>query len=186
MKVQAAKTQTGNGMSAATTHGPLANANQLAIVERLVEDARARGATIEVGGHRVGHASGFAYAPTLLTNVDESFGIVSEEQFGPALPILVYTDVAEAVRRANDCNVGLGGSVWGNDTAAASVVAATLQSGTVWVNQHKVMTPTAPFGGMKQSGVGRENGQAGLSGFLEAQTFNVAKGKPWATTGSKL
>jgi acyl-CoA reductase-like NAD-dependent aldehyde dehydrogenase len=108
-------------------------------------------------------------APTLITQVDDTFSIVTEEQFGPALPILTYTDLDDAVRRANDCNVGLGGSVWGNDTAAAAIVASSLQSGTAWVNQHKVMTPAAPFGGLKQSGVGRENGQAGLLGFLERE-----------------
>jgi len=179
MKKEAAKTNTGNGMSARTTHGPLANAMQLSIVEKLVDDAKKRGATIETGGHRVGPAAGYAYAPTLITNVDDSFNIVSQEQFGPALPILKYSDVNDAVNRANDCSVGLGGSVWGNDADAAAVVAAVLQSGTAWVNSHKVMHPAAPFGGFKQSGIGRENGQSGLLAFLEAQTFNVAKNAKW-------
>ena len=176
---QVEKTNFGNGMNPNTTHGPLNNKMQLDIVSKYVEDARSRGATIVTGGKQIGNQNGFIYAPTLITNVDHTFAIVREEQFGPALPIIKYKTLEDALAQANDSNVGLGGSVWGHDTKAASEVASALQSGTAWVNQHKVMTPNTPFGGFKQSGIGRENGLGGLLNFLEPQTFNVAKVK-WA------
>ena len=136
----AKSTQFGDGMQADTTHGPLNNQMQLDIVRTYVEDARARGATIECGGYQVGNTNGFTYAPTIITGVDGTYAIVKEEQFGPALPVIKYTTLEEAIFLSNDCNVGLGGSVWGNDTAAASVVARSLICGSAWVNQHKVMT----------------------------------------------
>eukprot|EP00947_MAST-08B_sp_MAST-8B-sp1_P002837 g2837.t1 len=179
---EAGKAKVGDGLDPTTTHGPLNNKMQLEIVRRLVEEARARGARVLCGGEQVGSPGGFAFAPTIIAGgaLDDSFGIVREEQFGPALPVLKYKNVDEALARANDSEVGLGGSVWGNDTAAAAAVAAQLQSGSAWVNQHKQMTPFTPFGGFKQSGIGREGGLGGLMNFLEPQTFNVAKGKPWA------
>ena len=172
---QANKTSFGDGMLPTTTHGPLNNQMQLDIVRKYVEDSRSRGAHIECGGMQIGNKNGFTYAPTIITNVDETFDIVREEQFGPALPIIKYKTLDDALRQANDSDVGLGGSVWGHDTKAASEVARGIMSGTAWVNQHKVMTPNTPFGGFKQSGIGRENGLGGLMNFLEPQTFNVAK-----------
>jgi acyl-CoA reductase-like NAD-dependent aldehyde dehydrogenase len=172
---EAKRATVGDGMNPATTHGPLNNKAQLDIVRKYVEDARSRGATIVIGGHQVGNPNGFGYAPTIVTNVDETFNLVREEQFGPALPIIKYKTLDDAVEQANDSSVGLGASVWGHNTKEASAIASLLQSGTCWVNQHKVMTPNTPFGGFKESGIGRENGLGGLMNFLEPQVCNVAK-----------
>ena len=101
--------------------------------------------------------------------------IVKEEQFGPALPILKYTNVDDAVAAANNSSFGLGSSVWGADTEKASEIAAKMEAGTAWVNQHLNLSPFTPFGGFKQSGIGRENGAGGLLNFLEPQTMNTAK-----------
>ena len=97
-----------------------------------------------------------------------------EEQFGPVLPIAPYSDDAEAMRRANASDLGLGGSVWSTDASAAADLAAGLEAGTVWVNQHTDLTG-APFGGFKQSGLGRELGKADVTAFTESQTLSLAK-----------
>ena len=180
---QASQTRFGDGSDASTTHGPLNNAMQLEIVKALVDDAVKNGAKVETGGRQIGPASGYLYAPTIISGVDARFRIVQEEQFGPALPVIKYKSLADAVAQANDSNVGLGGSVWGHDTAAAAAIAAQLESGSAWVNQHKVMTPATPFGGFKQSGIGRENGLDGLLNYLEPQVLNVAKAK-WASAAT--
>jgi acyl-CoA reductase-like NAD-dependent aldehyde dehydrogenase len=152
-------------------------------VAAMVEDARQRGAKIETGGAARG--KGYFYEPTVLTGVDETFEIVKEEQFGPAVPILKYSNVDDAIARANDSRYGLGGSIWGQDAEAAGALAGKLQCGTAWVNQHLNISPMTPFGGFKESGIGRENGPGGLSNFLEQQTMNFAKKAPWCK-GAKL
>jgi acyl-CoA reductase-like NAD-dependent aldehyde dehydrogenase len=101
--------------------------------------------------------------------------VVDEEQFGPVLPVLPYSDVEDAVARANASHFGLGGSVWGTDLERASEVASQLACGTAWVNSHLALVPYAPFGGHKWSGLGLENGKWGLGGYCELQTFHTAK-----------
>ena len=93
----------GNGMNPTTTHGPLNNQAQLDIVRMYVDDARSRGANIVVGGYQVGHPNGYGYAPTIVTNVDSTYKLVREEQFGPALPIIKYKTLADAVEQAVSC-----------------------------------------------------------------------------------
>jgi acyl-CoA reductase-like NAD-dependent aldehyde dehydrogenase len=168
----------GDAFDKESMYGPLQNKMQFDKVSAYVEDAKAKGAKIEIGGQATG--TGYFYEPTVITGVDESFDIVSEEQFGPAVPIIKYSNVDDAVSRANSTRFGLGGSVWGNDLETANKLAAQLQSGTAWVNQHLVVSPMTPFGGFKESGLGRENGPDGLSNFLEPQTFNIAKKCAWA------
>ena len=101
--------------------------------------------------------------------------LVDEEQFGPALPIIAYKDVDDAVRRANSTHFGLSGSVWSNDSARGTEVAAQLECGSAWVNQHLAIAPNLPFGGAKWSGIGVENGTWGLMGFTEIQVVNSVK-----------
>jgi acyl-CoA reductase-like NAD-dependent aldehyde dehydrogenase len=101
---------------------------------------------------------------------------VDEEQFGPALPIVTYRSVEDAIERANATMYGLSGSVWSANVERAVAVAGQLDCGTAWVNQHLAVVPNAPFGGAKWSGIGVENGPWGLLGFTEIQTVNVAKG----------
>jgi acyl-CoA reductase-like NAD-dependent aldehyde dehydrogenase len=110
-----------------------------------------------------------------VTDVAEGVRLVDEEQFGPALPVISYRDVDEVIERANATHYGLSGSVWTRDAARGAELAARLECGTAWVNQHLAILPFTPFGGAKWSGIGVENGPWGLLGFTEIQVVNVAK-----------
>jgi acyl-CoA reductase-like NAD-dependent aldehyde dehydrogenase len=164
----------GNGMDPHVALGPLGNAPQLARVVELVEDARRSGATVVTGGHCLAER-GYFFAPTILTGVDAGIRVVDEEQFGPVLPVLSYREVDEAVARANATSFGLSGSVWSRNPRRALTVASALECGTVWVNQHLVLLPEAPFGGMKSSGLGVENGSWGLESYTQLQTVHVKR-----------
>lgn len=164
----------GDGLDASTQLGPLNNAPQFERVSELVAEAVQGGARVVTGGGpRKG--DGYFFEPTILGDVAEGLRIVDEEQFGPALPVLTYRDVDEAVERANDTMYGLSGSVWSGDVRRATEIASHLECGTAWVNQHLQIVPHAPFGGAKWSGLGVENGHWGLYGFTETQTLNIAK-----------
>jgi acyl-CoA reductase-like NAD-dependent aldehyde dehydrogenase len=174
----ASKLKVGDGFDAETDLGPLANRAQFDIVCRLVEDARERGARVLCGGAPLDRPGTF-YPPTLLTDCTESMALVAEEQFGPALPLLTYDEVDEAVARANASEKGLSGSVWTPDIEAGERVAARLECGTAWINQHSAQ-PTAnhvsfPFGGVKASGIGRERGEEGLREYTQTQVINRRK-----------
>ena len=164
----------GNGLDAGTQLGPLNNKPQFERVTELVEDAKKHGAKIVSGGKRLGN-EGYFYAPTIVSEISDGVRLVDEEQFGPALPVMPYKDVDEAVRRANSTTYGLSGSVWGSDSEQAAEVAKQLECGSAWVNQHLAIAPNLPFGGAKWSGIGVENGPWGLLGFTEIQVVNVAK-----------
>jgi acyl-CoA reductase-like NAD-dependent aldehyde dehydrogenase len=164
----------GDGFSDGVQMGPLNNKPQFERVSMLVEDAKRRGARIAAGGAPVG-GKGYFYQPTIVADVAEGVRLVDEEQFGPALPILSYSNLDDAVERANRTTFGLSGSVWSQDPERATEVAGRLEAGTAWVNQHLAITPFAPFGGAKWSGIGVENGSWGLLGFTEIQTVNVSK-----------
>ena len=164
----------GDGMDEATQIGPLNNAPQLERVSELVDDAKRHGARVIQGGTPIGD-SGYFYAPTVVGDVTDGIRLVDEEQFGPALPVVPYDDVDDAIARANATHFGLSGSVWSDDTDRARDVASRLECGTAWVNQHLSILPDAPFGGVKWSGIGVENGPWGLLGFTEIQTVNIAK-----------
>jgi acyl-CoA reductase-like NAD-dependent aldehyde dehydrogenase len=154
--------------------GPLNNLPQFERVIRLVEDAKGAGAEIAAGG-KPRSGEGFFYEPTIVVGIGEGTRLVDEEQFGPALPVIPYREVDEALARANDTHFGLSGSVWSGDVDRATEVAAQLECGTAWVNQHLAVLPFTPFGGTKWSGIGVENGPWGLLGFTEIQTLNVKK-----------
>jgi len=164
----------GNGLEPGTQMGPLNNEAQLKKVEDLVEDARANGATIAAGGSRLPGEGNF-YSPTVITGLDDTFRIVKEEQFGPAIPILTFSDIDDAIARANDTPYGLGGSVWTEDIEKGRELASRLECGTAWVNAHMLLEHKAPFGGWKHSGNGRELGQQGLEEFLQTRTLYVRK-----------
>ena len=102
-------------------------------------------------------------------------GIVKEEQFGPVIPVFRYDTIDEAIRRANSLEVGLGGSIWGDDPEAATRYAGQLECGTAWVNQHGVINPMTPFGGVKCSGIGVEFGVDGLKEYTTVQALNIAR-----------
>ena len=107
-----------------------------------------------------------------MADIDNDNDLVTQEQFGPALPIIRYSDLDEAVAMANGLDVGLGGSVWSSDKDAAREVAARLQTGTIWINAHGAVHPMVPFGGVKQSGYGLEFGTDGLKGVAVPQVIN--------------
>lgn len=160
-----------------TALGPLSNKMQFDVVSRIVPQSKSAGGKVITGGGPV-KGPGYFFEPTLVSVDDDSNPLVQEEQFGPALPILTYDTVDEAVERANGTQLGLGGSVWGTDTEEAVRVARRLQSGSAWVNRHGLVVPDIPFGGFKMSGVGRANGQPGFDSYCELQTISIAKPRP--------
>jgi len=164
----------GDGMNPETQLGPVQNAMQLAKVEELAEDARAQGARFLCGGKRKAGA-GYFYEPTIVADIADGTRLVDEEPFGPILPVIKYSDIDEVVVRANNSPNGLGGSVWSSDTAKAAALAMRLECGTAWVNEHGAIQPDAPFGGIKQSGIGVEFGQHGLAEYTSIQTLKIMK-----------
>ncbi len=163
----------GNGMDPKSLIGPLSNRMQRDKVAALVDDARARGARIVIGGE-LPRGSGFFYPLTVIADATDDMRVVKEEQFGPVIPILKYRTIEEAIERANSLNVGLGGSVWGNNPPEAANLASRLECGTAWVNQHGTVHPLAPFGGVKHSGIGVEFNVDGLKEYTTIQVLSVA------------
>ncbi len=159
----------GDGLAEASVLGPVQNKMQYDIVASCVEDAREKGGRVLLGGNPA-DGPGYFYPLTLVADVDHGCKLVDIEQFGPALPIIRYSDVEEAIAKANDSSMGLGGSVWGKDLAKAKEVAGRLECGSVWINRHGTIQPNAPFGGVKQSGIGVEFGAEGLKEFTTVQT----------------
>ncbi len=149
--------------------GPLISEGQRDKVDGLVQRAVAAGATLVTGGTRVD--PGFFYTPTLLAGVDPDSEIAQEEVFGPVLAVIGYDGEDDAVRIANNSAYGLSGGVYGADTERAVAVARRIRTGTVSINGGSFYAPDAPFGGYKQSGIGREMGVAGLEEFLERKTL---------------
>ncbi len=162
----------GPGLDEANVLGPVQNKDQFDIVAGLVEDARAHGGRVVTGGAPATELGELFYPITLVADVTDGVALVDEEQFGPALPIIRYTDVDDAVRRANAADVGLGASVWSSDEDAARAVATRMQSGTVWINSHGGLHPMVPFGGVKSSGYGMEFGVEGLKSVAVPQVVS--------------
>jgi phenylacetaldehyde dehydrogenase len=162
----------GNGLDENNVLGPLQNKAQYDVVANLVEAAKASGARVLVGGNPDADQPGFFYPTTLVADIDNDNPLVAEEQFGPALPIIRYSTIDEAIEKANALDVGLGASVWSSNREAAREVAARIQSGTVWINRHGAVDPRIPFGGAKQSGYGLEFGVEGLKHLGVPQVIN--------------
>lgn len=162
----------GNGLDENNVLGPLQNKAQYDVVANLVEAAKASGARVLLGGNPATDQPGYFYPTTLVADIDNDNPLVAEEQFGPALPIIRYSSVDEAVEKANGLDVGLGASVWSSDLAAAREVASRIQAGTVWINKHGAVDPRIPFGGAKQSGYGLEFGVEGLKHLGVPQVIN--------------
>jgi acyl-CoA reductase-like NAD-dependent aldehyde dehydrogenase len=162
----------GNGLDPKTEFGPLQNLTQFERVKALIDDARQAG-TIVAGG-QTSNAPGYFVRPTIVRDIDDDARLVREEQFGPVLPVLRYSELGDAIARVNDSEYGLGGSVWSSDPYRAYLVATRIDSGTVWVNTHLDCPPDIPYGGAKQSGLGMELGQEGLEEFTQCRIVNVA------------
>lgn len=168
----AANVPMGVGLDENNVLGPLQNKAQFDIVSRLVDSAKASGARVLLGGEAEQGQPGYFYPVTLVADIDNDNALVAEEQFGPALPIVRYSTVDEAIAMANGLDVGLGASVWSSDRAKARAVAARIESGTVWINSHGGLHPLVPFGGAKQSGYGLEFGVEGLKALGSPQVVN--------------
>ncbi|HUZ44779.1 MAG TPA: aldehyde dehydrogenase family protein [Acidimicrobiales bacterium] len=172
---KARNVKVGEGTTEGVQLGPINNKPQFDRVSELVADAIKGGAKAVTGGKAI-DGNGYFFEPTILADISDGTRIVDEEQFGPALPIISYRDLDDAVERANATHFGLSGSVWSADVERGAEVAARLECGTAWVNSHLQLAPHQPFGGAKWSGIGVENGPWGLYGFTELQVLYRAKG----------
>ena len=167
----------GDGLDPTSTMGSLISERQRQRVAGLIEDARAHGGRVEVVGHQLDPASwadGWFHLPTVVTGVDEACALVAQEQFGPAIPILAYDTVEEAIERANSTEYGLGASVWSRDETRAFDIARQIQAGSAFVNIHRLGASgdDMPFGGFKESGLGRSHGLIALEEQFEVQTIS--------------
>lgn len=162
----------GNGLDEGNVLGPVQNQKQFDIVADLVEDARRRGGRVVTGGAPATELGALFYPITIVADLHDGDPLVDEEQFGPALPVIRYIDVEEAIAHANGLEAGLGASVWGPDRDEARGVAIRLEAGTVWINSHGQVHPMMPFGGVKGSGYGLEFGVEGLKSVAVAQVIS--------------
>ena len=169
----AANIPMGDGMDENSLLGPLQNERQFKRVIELVEDAKANGGTCVIGGEPMGGPNYF-YPVTFVTGISDGIRLVDEEQFGPVLPIITYTDIEDAIAAANGLEYGLDASVWGSDAEETARVASRLEAGTVFVNKHAEIAPHVPFGGIKCSGLGVEFGEEGLAAYTSIKIINKA------------
>ncbi len=169
---KARRLKLGDPADKGTDMGPLASRQQQARVLALVEAGKQEGAHCVLGGEPVGLDGAFV-APTVFTGVRNDMRIAREEIFGPVLAVIPFVDEAEAIRLANDTPYGLAGAVWSRDEDKALRVARQLRAGTVWVNEYHLISEKAPFGGYKQSGIGRELGEEALDAYTEVKHIHI-------------
>jgi len=163
----------GDPLDPATEQGPQINKEQFDKIMGYIDSGKREGAECVTGGNRFG-TKGFYIEPTLFTGVSDEMTIAKEEIFGPVMSVLKFKTIDEIAARANNTTYGLAAAVWTRDIAKAHAMAAKLRAGTVWINCYDVFDAAAPFGGFKQSGIGRELGEAGLSNYTETKTVTVA------------
>ncbi|MCO4888275.1 aldehyde dehydrogenase family protein [Cupriavidus sp. WGtm5] len=161
----------GDGSHSGTTMGPLQNRAQYEKVKGILADAATKGRIVT--GGQIDDSEGYFIRPTIVADIEEGARLVDEEQFGPVLPLIRYTDLDDAIRRANASEYGLGASVWSSDVSRARDVAERLVCGSVWINQHLDLAPHIPQAGAKQSGFGVELGGEGLLEFTQIQVVNI-------------
>ena len=164
----------GAGLDPNTTFGPIQNKVQYEKVKSLIADAIANGGQIITASKDLPE-KGYFVAPTLVTNIENGIALVDEEQFGPVLPIMKFSDVNEVINQTNQSEFGLGGSVWSKDIAKAEEIASQMETGTVWINSHSDVSPAAPFGGWKTSGLGFSFGLDGLLLFTHKQAIHITQ-----------
>jgi succinate-semialdehyde dehydrogenase/glutarate-semialdehyde dehydrogenase len=166
------KLKVGRGVEEGVDVGPLVDDDQLGKVGELVEDARDKGAKVLVGGQRV-EGAGYFYEPTVLADVPKDARVFSEEIFGPVAPIAGFDSEEDAIAAANDTEYGLVAYVYTRDIKRALRVCEGLETGMIGLNQGMVSNAGAPFGGVKQSGIGREGGNEGIEEYLETKYVAV-------------
>ena len=173
------KLRVGNGLEQGVIVGPLHSAAQRQEVEEQVRDAVERGARVLVGGKRLSDGAlskGHFFAPTLLADVAEDSRVIQEEVFGPALPIMRVRTLDEAIEKANDSIYGLGSSIWTRDLHRATEASERLEAGYTWINSPQIIFDELPFGGVKQSGLGKEHGEEALDYYMETKSVVVRRG----------
>jgi betaine-aldehyde dehydrogenase len=169
----------GDPMDPQTQVGPLVSEQHLHKVLGYIARGRAEGARVLTGGHRVTEgalAKGFFVAPTVFDECHDDMAIVREEIFGPVMSVLSFTDEREVIERANATEFGLAAGVFTNDLTRGHRVIAQLQAGTCWINHYNITPIELPFGGVKMSGLGRENGRAALEHYTQLKSVYVALG----------
>ena len=174
---KAKKLRIGNGLKTESLMGPLHTADQRKEVEEQVADAVKRGAKVLYGAQRPkgdDYDKGFYLQPTLLANVDPASRILQEECFGPALPIVRVKDLEEGIEQANNSIFGLGSSVWTRDINKAMMAAERIESGYTWINSAQIIYDELPFGGVKQSGIGKEHGEEAIEHYTESKSVVIA------------
>ena len=169
----AAAIRLGPGLDQATEMGPLVSKEQQERVLGYIKSGREQGASVMTGGEAPAHP-GYFVKPTVLVNVREDMRAVREEIFGPVLVAQRFDELDEVVRAANDTPYGLGASIWTNNLSAAHRLIPRIKAGTVWVNCHNMIDPNMPFGGFKQSGIGREHGRAAVELYTEMKSVCMA------------
>ena len=163
----------GDGLTLGTQMGPIQNKAQFEKVKGYLEDAK-RSGKIVAGGEILGR-KGYFIQPTIVRDIPDDARLVTEEQFGPIVPVLRYSDIDDVIARANNSEYGLGGTVWGTNLDRAFEVAARIDTGIVWINKFLDVALDVSFGAAKQSGIGTEFGQEGLEAFAQAKIINMAK-----------
>jgi acyl-CoA reductase-like NAD-dependent aldehyde dehydrogenase len=163
----------GDGAEAGTILGPIQNRRQYDRLRALLDEARNAGLKLIQG--QVPEGGGYFLPVTIVDNPPDNARVVTEEAFGPILPMMRFTDLDDAIGRANDCPYGLAGAVWSRDEALAMRIARRLETGTVWINQNLSVRPDTPFAGHKQSGFGIENGVEGLLEYMLPQVVHLAR-----------
>jgi acyl-CoA reductase-like NAD-dependent aldehyde dehydrogenase len=180
LAARVAALRVGNGMQPGVDMGPLNNAEQHRTIAALVEGVRERGEGTIVAGGGIPEGEAFAgghfYTPTMITDVASDSPLLNEEVFGPVLPVVVVEGLDDAIEQANASRFGLGASVWTHDMRKATAACEALDAGIVWVNQHLRIPPEMPFGGVKESGIGQENGYRAIENYSNLKSVLVAQG----------
>ncbi|MCB1402422.1 MAG: aldehyde dehydrogenase family protein, partial [Rhodobacteraceae bacterium] len=178
----------GHPFDPATQVAPLVHFDHRASVAKMVDAARAEGAEVLAGGRAPAgetYDKGAFYLPTILTGVDNSATICREEVFGPVLVVLPFEDEADVIAQGNDSDYGLASGIWTRDFPRAWRIGRALRTGTVWINTYKQFSISTPFGGEKESGVGREKGRDGIRAYMAQKSiYTDLTGKPLAWAGA--
>jgi succinate-semialdehyde dehydrogenase/glutarate-semialdehyde dehydrogenase len=175
MASHAEKLKLGNGLAEGTTFGPLANARRLTAMDKIVGDARQRGARVVIGGERVGTAGNF-FAPTILDDVPLDADVFNNEPFGPVAAVRAFDTLDEAIAESNRLRFGLAGYAFTRSIRNAHLLAQRLELGMLWVNQPAAPSPEMPFGGVKDSGYGSEGGPEALEAYLVTKSVSIMTG----------
>jgi len=168
----AAKKIVGDPYSLSTEQGPQVDETQMKSILKCIESGKQEGAKLCLGGKRIGD-KGYFIEPTIFCDVKDDMKIAREEIFGPVMQIMKFKTMEEVIERANDTNYGLAAAVFTTDLNKATQVAHSLRAGSVWINCYNGIGPQASFGGFKESGLGRELGEEGLHGYVEAKTVTM-------------